>query len=149
MRELTGYRPEHRELAERVWHGPLLLSTGAAGPLAAAPPEPEAAHGWCRVLTSPGHGIVVFDDVDPVHRRARLSVAALTGAGELLAAAVGVAAGRLRLHRLDGLLAEHDTEGAKAAYENGFSPELTIPDHLWSGGRVGAGVVWGRCFDAA
>jgi hypothetical protein len=147
MLELTGYRPEHRELAAEVWHGPLLLATGPAGPLAAAPPEPDAEHGWCRVLTAPGRGVVVFDDIDPVHRCARLSVAALADAGQLLAAAVEVAARRLRLHRVHGVLADSDTDGAKAGYEAGFSPELTIPDHLWAGGRVRTGVVWGRCLD--
>lgn len=145
---LVGYRDTHADLYRRVWQGALLLSSGEAGLFAPTPPQPDTRAGWCRVLVAPGSGVAVFDDVDYVHRSARLSVAVLEAPEALLREAVLLARGGLQLHRVYGVLPD-DPERAAAARAAGFVPEVTIPRLLWLGGEECAGSIWARCFEGS
>lgn len=152
MVELVGYRAEYAGLCAQVWRGGLLLSVGGPRPcpaaaFAPAPPRPDERALWCRVLVAPGLGMVVLDDIDPVHRSARLSIATLAEPAGLLDAAITVAGDRLRLHRLSGVLREDDRDGAEIVAGHGFTAEVTIPRHLWLNGAPHAGTIWGRCAD--
>ena len=148
MTELVGYRAEHAELCARVWRGALLLSvgaprTGAATVFAPEPPRPDGR----RILVAPGLGVAVLDEIEPVHRSARLSIATLADPAGLLGAAIAVARDRLHLHRLFGVLRSDAETEAEVVAGQGFSAEVTIPNHLWVDGGLRAGTIWGRCLD--
>ncbi|SDW50345.1 hypothetical protein SAMN05421504_101764 [Amycolatopsis xylanica] len=142
--DLAGYREEHADLVAQVWRGGLLLSAGPAGLYAPGPPRPDE---WCRVLIAPGAGVAVLDDIDYVHRTTRLSVAALTDPAGLLDRAIAAVRDRLRLRRVFGVLPDTDAEAAEIVAAQGFTAEVTVPEHVWHDGAARAGTIWGRCFD--
>lgn len=97
--------------------------------------------------------MAVLDEIDYVHRRARLSVATSAAVdepetAEVLAAAVSIARDRLHLHRVYGVLPQRAAAAAATAVAQGFCLELTVAHHLWLDDEPQSACFWGRCFDA-
>jgi hypothetical protein len=151
MPELIGYRGQHAAFCASVWQGELLLSGGSSSPIAPAVPRPDERNGWCRVLTAPGIGMAVLNDINYVHRSARLSIATRAAvdapeAAEVLVAAVRIARDRLHLHRVYGVLPQSASAAAATAAAQGFRLELTVAHHLWLDDEPQSACFWGRCF---
>lgn len=140
--KLRGYRSRDVDLLAEVWRGDDLLSSTSTPPWPVGLPTAGRS---TILLVAPSHGVVYFDLVEYVHRRATLTVAAVHDEQRppLLAAAMDVAANRLNLHRVFGYLPVGRTNDERIVTSCGFRADLVIPEHGLANGLPVARTVWG------